>query len=1222
AMELDKLTGTEIAGFSVGPLVGRSRSGLTYRARREGVEFALKILPPRLPESRHEASERFRRELETARGLPGEHLVRILDVGSDQGLHYLVMECVAGKTLAAVLQERKRLPVPEAASVIRQILAAAHVAHRAGLVHGDLKTSDIFLSADGVVKIAGFGLSKKLLNDAGLAFPAPADETVDYFSPERVDAVEMDGRADLYSIGIVAFELLTGERPFVYKSILALRIMHSKVLPPNPRLKNPAIPEPLSAFVLKLLAKKPDQRYPSARDAARALQGAVGAPPADVDWDDKGALAGAPPAPAPEAPAPAPTVGAPAAALAEAPSDAPPPAPAAAPEPSPAPAPEPAPATAPAPETAQGILDKLFGGTDAPAVPKEPKRTDTRSILAGALFGDEDGDSWLTSSPEPSPAAPEVAAPTGSPETPPSVSETALEKQLEDDLGREAPPDRPMGPPDAEAGPPPRSRHTEMIERELQKELTREAGIEAPASSPAALPDLREEIEETLRAASARLRDSEWTAAASLLEKVRALGAEDPRLDEMLAQAREAQATFEAKAAEFERLRADGDMIETEKLALQILELKPNDMRAREFLESLEALRKERQRKHEAERLVVRANRQIQSRDFTEAAESLRQAQALDSSRPDVAPMIAKAEQSLARAGELRKAAEDARGAGDVSAAAAALRELRDLVKDPAEVDAQLRDLGASETDRTLEEAERALDRREIAKAEEIAREALAKDPKNSRTRRLVKEVETVRGQVQEARSQADEHYAGKRWKPALDLYEEVVRLDPSDGEAAERAEEIRAIFEKHAARAPWKLPAAVAAGVAVLAAVVIGGIHVQKKSALDRAEALIGEKKFDEAMGVLDGVGGFLADAGRRDGLKARVARERGRPLPAPDPGPSKKGPGGTAKTPEPVAKKPPVEPPPESLPQGTAEECLRAAKSLLERGEWEGALASAEKARSLGAAAAEVELLASGARRGAALARGRAAEASGDWAAALAAFRDAASLGAPEAPGAVDALFRGRLEDAEASREKDPRRWADESAAAGRAFERMPEVVALLEKEGARLHEGGAYERAADVFEAAASATGDPRFRESGRASRAALLLKTGETLLERGEPGQALEAFEKAKAFTDDPRVAEWVRKASAALWKGQAEAFEKQGKAAEALALYRKVQEIDKTDELVAARAAALSSRIRYETSIRRMEALYAEGKYTESLRSAREAVSTGLDDGFAGRSVRS
>jgi eukaryotic-like serine/threonine-protein kinase len=246
---------------------------------------------------------RFRHEAIAVARLSHPSIVNVYDTCSDDGIEAIVMELVRGETLRQRLDESPIDPWV-AANIAAQVAGALAVAHAAGLVHRDIKPANILLSEDGRVKVGDFGIAKAA-ESADLTQEGSFLGTAKYLAPEQVEAGPIDGRTDLYSLGVVLYEMLCGRVPFEAdtSSSTALARLHS--VPPRPRLVKAGVPRELEAITMRLLARDPANRYPTATDARAALLGAGAddrATAADATVAEPAARSGLPPPPPPGGP--------------------------------------------------------------------------------------------------------------------------------------------------------------------------------------------------------------------------------------------------------------------------------------------------------------------------------------------------------------------------------------------------------------------------------------------------------------------------------------------------------------------------------------------------------------------------------------------------------------------------------------------------------------------------------------------------------------------------------------------------------------------------------------------------------------------------------------------------------------------------------------------------------------------------------------------------------
>ena len=213
---------------------------------------------------------RFEAEARAAASLSHPNIVAVYDVGYDAGEHYIVMEFVEGPTLKELIAGSAPFPVRRAVDLTTQILAALELAHQRGIVHRDIKPQNVLVTADGRAKVADFGIARlqaaTAQTQAGEVFGTP-----DYMAPERASGREAGAAADVYSVGVVLYEMLTGRLPFTGESAIEVALKHLQEPPPPPSRLNPAVPPGLEEVVLQALAKDPAQRFASASAMRQAL---------------------------------------------------------------------------------------------------------------------------------------------------------------------------------------------------------------------------------------------------------------------------------------------------------------------------------------------------------------------------------------------------------------------------------------------------------------------------------------------------------------------------------------------------------------------------------------------------------------------------------------------------------------------------------------------------------------------------------------------------------------------------------------------------------------------------------------------------------------------------------------------------------------------------------------------------------------------------------------
>ncbi len=257
--------------------IGRGGMGVVYRARDERLQrrVAIKVLPPELAFQK-DIRERFTREAQTAARLSHPHIVPIHDVGEGQGLVYFVMGYVEGESLGARIKRRGKLPADEARRIMKETADALSAAHSLSIIHRDIKPDNVLLEGTrGRVMVTDFGIAKALSGSSGatLTGVGVAIGTPQFMSPEQAAGErEIDGRSDLYSLGVVTYQMLTGELPFNAPTVAG--ILMKQITEPAPVLHttHPEVPEDLSLAVARCLEKDPENRWPTADALRRSLE--------------------------------------------------------------------------------------------------------------------------------------------------------------------------------------------------------------------------------------------------------------------------------------------------------------------------------------------------------------------------------------------------------------------------------------------------------------------------------------------------------------------------------------------------------------------------------------------------------------------------------------------------------------------------------------------------------------------------------------------------------------------------------------------------------------------------------------------------------------------------------------------------------------------------------------------------------------------------------------
>jgi serine/threonine-protein kinase len=251
--------------YELAAVIGEGGMATVYKATDTvlGRAVAVKVLAPRYATDATFV-QRFRREAQNAAAMNHPSIVNVFDTGSDDDTHFIVMELVEGKTLRDVLADGPVLP-ERAAEIAEAVASALAFAHERGIVHRDVKPGNIMITPSGDVKVMDFGIARATAGES-LTQTATVLGTATYLSPEQAQGESVDARSDLYSLGVVLYEMLSGRVPFEGESPVAVAYKHVREEPVRPSLLNPDIPEPLERVVLKAMAKNPQNRYASAAD--------------------------------------------------------------------------------------------------------------------------------------------------------------------------------------------------------------------------------------------------------------------------------------------------------------------------------------------------------------------------------------------------------------------------------------------------------------------------------------------------------------------------------------------------------------------------------------------------------------------------------------------------------------------------------------------------------------------------------------------------------------------------------------------------------------------------------------------------------------------------------------------------------------------------------------------------------------------------------------------
>jgi eukaryotic-like serine/threonine-protein kinase len=262
--------------YEVKEILGAGGMGVVYRALDRQLEeiVAIKTLKREGLTEDPVALDRFKQEIRLARRITHKNVVRTHDIGEENGTYYITMEYVDGTTLKDLILKRGRLPVRVVLTLGKQLCRALEVAHEAGVIHRDIKPQNLVVDGNGFLKVMDFGIARltqaskpgQALTQVGTAIGTP-----EYMSPEQLMGEELDARVDIYAAGIVLFECVTGRTPFDAPTIHALMMKQIEEPPPDPRTLNSSVPEALASLILKALAKRRQDRWPTVADLHRAL---------------------------------------------------------------------------------------------------------------------------------------------------------------------------------------------------------------------------------------------------------------------------------------------------------------------------------------------------------------------------------------------------------------------------------------------------------------------------------------------------------------------------------------------------------------------------------------------------------------------------------------------------------------------------------------------------------------------------------------------------------------------------------------------------------------------------------------------------------------------------------------------------------------------------------------------------------------------------------------
>src|SRR5215831_7214482 len=276
ALTVDMVTLSKAGRYEIQGELGRGAMGVVYKAVDPVIGRTVAVKTLRLSEegtglSRPELLNRFQTEARAAGLLTHPNIVVVFDAGEEDGLYYITMELVEGKSLQVLLDAGQAFPLARVLRIMEQTCSALQFAHERSIVHRDIEPANLMLTADDTVKVTDFGTAK-ILQFGTVQQTAHVMGTPSYMSPEQVKGKPVDGRSDIFSLGVLLYEVLTGEKPFPGQTITTViyKIVNEDPIPP--RTLNPSLHPGLNDIVMRALAKDPDIRYQNCREMLEDLR--------------------------------------------------------------------------------------------------------------------------------------------------------------------------------------------------------------------------------------------------------------------------------------------------------------------------------------------------------------------------------------------------------------------------------------------------------------------------------------------------------------------------------------------------------------------------------------------------------------------------------------------------------------------------------------------------------------------------------------------------------------------------------------------------------------------------------------------------------------------------------------------------------------------------------------------------------------------------------------
>ncbi len=255
-----------IGKYKILQIIGMGGMGVIYKAVQDQLNriVALKVLPPQFS-GNEEMSQRFEIEAKAISLLNHQNIVSIYDYGEDKGYHFFAMQFIDGENLSVRIQKKKVFPIPEIIDISKQICRGLRYAHNQNVIHRDIKSQNVLIDKENIARLSDFGIAK-IFSSARMTLTGVTVGTPEYMSPEQAEGEEVDFKTDIYSLGIVIYEMLTKQPPFIANNPVAVAYKHVHEIPSPPSTKRRDTPKRLELIVLKALKKDKKERYASAEE--------------------------------------------------------------------------------------------------------------------------------------------------------------------------------------------------------------------------------------------------------------------------------------------------------------------------------------------------------------------------------------------------------------------------------------------------------------------------------------------------------------------------------------------------------------------------------------------------------------------------------------------------------------------------------------------------------------------------------------------------------------------------------------------------------------------------------------------------------------------------------------------------------------------------------------------------------------------------------------------